>query len=159
MRDEKGVWCDRPDHQAVPALVEPRHGRQEVTRAYKPGKTAVHIITCVIEQSEYAVCNACYKEWIGRTHGMPDFQRRCPRCLPRYLEGRNIPGVGAPALPPPITGPLAEAFRKAMHDEAVLGPTITRVLQRMAAIEDPYVAGILNSTSGTPEGYEDLRAI
>jgi hypothetical protein len=47
----------------------------------------------------------------------------------------------------PITGPLAEAIDRAMHAEGVLAPTRERILRRLAADTDAYVAAVMSRAS------------
>jgi hypothetical protein len=128
MRTEEGVWCD--------------------IAACRKAATYVHM--CKVEGSEFAMCKKHEQEWKGKTNGRPDFQIRCPRCLPLFIAaggGRDAPKKADGSLPDPITGPLADAFDRAMYLEGILGPTRQHVLRRLAATEDTYVRAIFRSTA------------
>lgn len=139
MRNEDGVFCD---------IVLQGNTR----RCAKP---ATYLHSCRIENSEFAFCRAHEREWKELTSGHADWQIRCPRCI----SIMNLPfhsALTARQLPPPITGPLAEAFRAAMHLEGVPHPTQVKVLQRMAQNTDLYIQGILRTTA-IQDDYEDSR--
>lgn len=138
MRNEDGIWCDMP----------------------KCKKSAIHVLSCRVEQSEFALCDDHNKWWISRSRGIQEYQIRCPRCLPAYLDSHKnqirMPGT---TLPSPITGPLADAIEEAMYRQGVLQPDRIMVLRRLAATESSYVRAIFRSTAGTAAGYEDEKAI
>lgn len=136
MRNENGIWCDVPG------------GNGRIC-----GKPAIHVANCKVEQSEFAFCEGHKKQWNGKTHGKPDQQQRCPRCLPGYLARTGHPDANKVQLPPPITGALARAIEDACHREGILAPTINRVLQRLAATESMYVRSIFASTADPQDGY------
>lgn len=142
MRDENGIWCDIRDDR-----------KNKIC-----GKTAERIHNCKVEQSEFALCKNHNRWWMSTVHGKPEQQMHCPRCLPGFLARNPNLNTITNSLPPPITGPLADAFEAAMHLEGILVTTRTRILQRLAAQEDEYVAAIFRSTQVT-ENYEDEVSI
>lgn len=140
MRNEDGIWCDYENATCK--------------------KIATYVHKCQVEQSEFAFCQNHEKWWKARTHGNHEYQIRCPRCLPVYLERIRQPSSSVQSiLPDPISGPIADAIDDAMYRQGVLGPDRTMVLRRLAASESSYVRAIFRSTAGTRPGYEDEKAI
>jgi hypothetical protein len=131
MRTEDGVFCDI--------------GRNTKQSCHTQ---ATYIHSCNIEGSEFAFCHKHEIEWKARTSHQPDFQIRCPRCLPQYLQTvTNARNRNSNSLPDPITGPLADAIDMAMYREGILTPTRLNVLRRLAAIDSSYVRAIFRSTA------------
>jgi hypothetical protein len=128
MRTEDGIWCD----------------------VKKCRIKAFRIHSCNVEQSEFAFCEQHNKDWVEKTRGTQQ-AFRCPRCLPNFLtqqeNAANLPNHALVQLPPPIVGPLAMAIEDAMMREGVLSHNRIKVLQRLAACDDPYVSAIFRSTA------------
>jgi hypothetical protein len=104
---------------------------------------------CKVEGVDVFMCRAHHREWTARVQQDPGLQSRCPRCAPAYEARRN-----AQAFDPvvtiadePIVGPLADAIDRAMNQEGVLKPVRDRVLRRLAADTDAYVAAVLARTA------------
>lgn len=130
MRNEDGIWCD------IGRGALPCNGR------------ATYVHSCMVEGSEFAMCNKHEREWKGKTAGKPAQQTRCPRCLPVFLAagGGRAEATSQDGMPEPITGPIAEAINRAMHMEGILEPTRIRVLKRLGGVEDIYVRGVFRSS-------------
>lgn len=104
---------------------------------------------CKVEGTDVYLCVAHHREWSARVQADSGLSHRCPRCAPAYEAKRE-----AQAFQPhitiaddPITGPLADAIDRAMNLEGVLKPTRDRVLRRLGADTDAYVAAVLARTA------------
>jgi hypothetical protein len=131
MRTEDGVFCDSNDRKCL--------------------LPAITVHPCKVEGSEFALCRGHSAEFNTLIANRPHLQIRCPRCIPQFLstveQAGNLDRVRQMGLPSPITGPLAEAIDEAMYREGVLGPTRDKVLRRLNAQDDSYVAAIFRSTA------------
>jgi hypothetical protein len=136
MRTEDGVFCD---------IRNKKTGRV-------CGNQANYVHPCKIEGSEFAFCKGHEAEWKAQTTNQPNFQVRCPRCLPQFLasvDARLLRPVSS--LPEPITGPLADAIDMAMYREGILTPIRMNVLRRLGKNDSSYVNAIFRSTANTPD--------
>lgn len=136
MRTEDGVFCDMDRNTNKPCR-----------------KQATYIHSCKIEGSEFAFCHKHEIEWKARTSHQPNFQVRCPRCLPQFLASteNSSHSTNQNGLPEPITGPLADAIDMAMYREGILTPTRINVLRRIAGTDSSYVRAIFRSTAASAQ--------
>lgn len=111
-------------------------------------RAAVNLF-CKVEGTDVFMCEAHHREWTSRVVQDPGLVHRCPRCAPSYEAKRNAQAYN-PVITiadDPITGPLADAIDRAMNQEGVLKPARDRVLRRLAADTDAYVAAVLARTA------------
>jgi hypothetical protein len=104
---------------------------------------------CKVEGVDIFMCPAHHREWTTRVSADVGLQQRCPRCAPAY-EARRYAQAYNPVVTiadDPITGPLADAIDRAMNQEGVLLPVRQRILRRLAADTDAYVAAVLARTA------------
>jgi hypothetical protein len=137
MRTEDGVFCDIGKGEKHPCR-----------------KQATYIHSCKIEGSEFAFCHTHEREWKAQTAHQPNYQVRCPRCLPQFMqqaENQLSRASSGTSLPDPITGALADAIDAAMYREGILTPVRTNVLRRLAATDSSYVRAIFRSTQAVKE--------
>jgi hypothetical protein len=105
---------------------------------------------CRVEGREVTLCGPCDQAWKRMANITPALQQRCPHCASKYHESRQISPSGHSTGPLgglPIEGPLAEAINRAMLAEGISGDARRRVLTRMAADSDPYIASLLRSVA------------
>lgn len=115
------------------------------------GAAAVVHVFCKVEGRDTHFCQAHWQEWSAFARGDDLLAQHCPRCAPAYLARRETQAASAAisVADEPITGPLAEAIDRAMHAEGILEPVRIRVLRRLAADTDAYVASVMARSSGT----------
>ena len=104
---------------------------------------------CKVEGVDIFMCQFHQREWTSRVAADPGLQQRCPRCAPAYEAKRNAQAFNpvVTIADDPITGPLADAIERAMNQEGVLKPIRDRILRRLAADTDAYVAAVLARTA------------
>lgn len=108
----------------------------------------VHMF-CKVEGRDTHFCSRHWREWQRSIAGDEPLSQHCPRCAPAFIARREAQ-ASAPNIKvadEPITGPLAEAIDRAMHAEGVLAPTRERILRRLAADTDAYVAAVMSRAS------------
>lgn len=108
-------------------------------------------VFCKVEGRDTHFCAIHWQEWSMTVRGDDALAQHCPRCAPAFIARRenaaNNPLISMASEP--ITGPLAEAIDRAMHAEGILAPTRERVLRRLAADSDAYVAAVMSRSAAT----------
>ncbi|HLY73658.1 MAG TPA: hypothetical protein VKU80_06025 [Planctomycetota bacterium] len=104
---------------------------------------------CKVEGTEIHLCQRHWSEWSLKSRDDDRLKAHCPRCGPTYLARREQQANDSSVViaDEPITGPLADAIDKAMHSEGILAPTRQRILRRLAADTDAYVAAVMSRHS------------
>jgi len=110
----------------------------------------VHVF-CKVEGRDTHFCQGHWSLWSRTVSGDELLAQHCPRCAPAYLARREAQAASTAisVADEPITGPLAEAIARAMHAEGILEPVRLRVLRRLAADTDAYVAAVMSRSAGT----------
>ena len=106
-------------------------------------------IFCHVEGRDTKLCHRHIVEWRNQSNGDEMLSKHCPRCAPSYIARRESQAY-SPRIAiadEPISGPLADAISEAMHAEGILVPVRQRVLRRLAANTDAYVAAIMSRNS------------
>jgi hypothetical protein len=112
---------------------------------------AIALLFCKAEGMEMRLCGAHHREWQAEAGKDPGLSTRCPNCLPGYRARKESQAFSprTTIADEPITGPLADAIAAAMLAEGVLSPTRERVLRRLGANTDAYVASVLAQSAGS----------
>lgn len=107
-------------------------------------------VQCRVEGTAIHFCQGCWGDWMRTAAGDENLQAHCPRCAPAYIERRNAQAFNNSIViaEEPIIGPLADAINHAMHAEGILEPTRLRILRRLAADTDAYVAAVMSKSAG-----------
>jgi hypothetical protein len=107
-------------------------------------------VQCKVEGTAIHFCAKHWQEWMSRAAGDANLQAHCPRCAPAYIDRRNAQAFNNSIViaEEPITGPLADSIDHAMHAEGILEPTRLRILRRLAADTDAYVAAVMSKSAG-----------
>jgi len=110
----------------------------------------VHVF-CYVEGRDTHFCRSHWNEWSQTVRGDELLAKHCPRCAPAYLARREAQAHSNNTViaDEPITGPLAEAIDRAMHAEGILEPVRQRIMRRLAADTDSYVAAVMARQSGS----------
>jgi hypothetical protein len=107
---------------------------------------------CHIEGREVRLCAPCDRAWKEMASKTANMKLRCPNCASNYHATRQMNGSGehrtGPADAEPLTGPLADAFTRALLAEGIPSDARARILARLATDSDPYVSSLLRSVSG-----------
>lgn len=114
-------------------------------------EVAVVHVFCKVEGRDTHFCRGHWATWQETTQGDELLAQHCPRCAPAYLARREAQAQtpNVTIADEPITGPLATAIEQAMHAEGILAPTRQRVLRRLAANTDSYVAAVMSRQNGS----------
>jgi hypothetical protein len=109
----------------------------------------VHVF-CQVEGRDTHFCRDHWQAWSLSVRGDDVLAKHCPRCAPAYLARREsqATSVDVTVADEPIVGPLADAIERAMHAEGILEPVRMRVLRRLAADTDAYVAAVMSRQNG-----------
>jgi hypothetical protein len=115
--------------------------------------TASVSVLCKVEGTEFHACARHWSEWTRSAVNDSLLSAHCPRCAPAYIARREsqASNTAVTVADEPITGPLADAIDNAMHAEGVLAPERARILRRLAANTDAYVAAVMSRQNGAIE--------
>lgn len=117
MDNRDGAFVARPEHEMCQAGFTGCSGERSIR------------IHCVVEGADMTVCLNCSGKWRMLAIN-PEYKDRCPRCSrhPRPPAPIRQP----PPLPGPLlSGPVADAIDKAMHQEGLNIDVRERVLRRL----------------------------